>query len=69
MDNNGSSTPAANDNADPFATAVSALDYLYRLRREMMRVDKPSMDLAERREQQAVLAKFAEAEKLLLAEL
>jgi hypothetical protein len=61
--------PPANDNADPFATATSALDYLYMLRREMLSVDKPSLDLAERREQQAVLATFAEAEKLLLAEL
>lgn len=61
--------PIANDNGDPYATASSALDWLYMLRREMLKQDRPTMGLAERRDRQEALEKIAAAEKLLLAEL
>jgi hypothetical protein len=61
--------PPANDAADPYATAASALDWLYMLRREMLKMDTSLMTLAQRRERQQALAKFAKAEKSLLAEL
>jgi hypothetical protein len=64
-----SDTTPDNDNADPFATVASALDWLYQLRREMLKQDRPSMSLAERRDRREALEKFTEAETLLLAEL
>jgi hypothetical protein len=66
---NGFPSAAANSNHDPFATAASALDWLYMLRREMLKMDTSVMTLAERREREQALAKFAKAEKSLLAEL
>jgi hypothetical protein len=61
--------PPANENADPYATASSALDWLYMLRREMLKMDTSLMTLAQRRERQQALEKVAKAEKTLLAEL
>jgi hypothetical protein len=59
----------ANDQDDPFATVASSLDWLYLLRREMLKEDPATMTFARRRERQEALKKFARAEALLLGEL
>ncbi len=61
-------TPA-NENADPFLTIQSSLDWLYLLRRELLQRDVAGMSFSQRRSRDEALAKFARAEALLLAEL
>lgn len=60
---------AANDNPDPLATAESALDWLYQLRREMLAIDPATMSFTRRRERDRVLKRFTEVEKMLLDDL
>jgi hypothetical protein len=61
--------PVANDDADPSATVASSLDWLYLLRRELLRQDISAMSLERRRFREEALRKFAKAEALLLAEM
>ena len=59
----------ANDNADPFATVRSSLDWLYLLRRDLLSVDVATMPFEQRRLREKALKRFERAEALLLAEL
>lgn len=61
-------TPA-NDNPDPLATASSALDWLYGLRRELLAMDPATMSLDHCRRRDTFLTRFPEVEQVLLAEL
>ena len=59
----------ANDNAAPFSSAGAALNWLYLLRREVIKEDVSSLSFERRRSREECLRKFAEAEAGLLAVL
>ena len=59
----------ANENADPFRTVPSSLDWLYLLRRELLQHEASALSFEQRRVRDEALKKFAHAETLLLAEL
>jgi hypothetical protein len=61
--------PPANGNADPLASASSALDWLYFWKGQVLAEDEAAMPFARRRQRQKTLEKIAIAEQLLLAEL
>lgn len=51
---------AANENADPFATVPSSLDWLYLLRRELLKRDVSAMSLEQRRSRDEALKKWVQ---------
>jgi hypothetical protein len=61
--------PAANENVDPYLRADTALEELYRLRRELLQQDVAGMSLERYRLRQAVLERFTKTEAMLLAML
>jgi len=61
--------PPANENVDPYLRADTALEELYRLRRELLEQDVCAMSFERRRLREEALKKFAKAEAALLAML
>lgn len=59
----------ANENDSVFCRADTALDELYRLRREILKEDVARMSFARRRSRDEALKQFAQAEALLLGKL